>query len=172
MHNTTKSSKENKLDGRVDFEISENGFHKYSQLMKEKQNIALGIIGGIAALIIGLAAWTGTMLLVSYKLDWMALGVGLLIGYSVRLLGKGVEPKFGVIGAVLAFIGSVAGNLLTACIIFANGKSISFFSVLPQLNPKTVLYFLKAVIGPFDVIFCLGAILIGYYFAFKPLKGQ
>jgi hypothetical protein len=154
------------------FEISENGFQKYSQLMKKKQNLVMGIVGGVAGLILGVGVWTGTMVLISYKLDWMALGVGLLIGYSIRLLGKGVDRKFGIIGALLSCIGSISGNLLTACIIFAHGKSISLISVILQLKPSTVLYFLKAVIGPFDVIFCIGAVLIGYYFAFKPLKGQ
>jgi hypothetical protein len=154
------------------FEISEDGFQKYSRLMLKNQNFFMGIIGGLAAFIAGVGLWTGTMLLLSYKLDWMALGVGLMIGFSVRLLGKGVEWKFGIIGAILAFFGSISGNLLTACIIFSHGKSISLFSVILQLTPKTELYFLKAVIGPFDVIFCIGAILIGYYFAFKPLKGQ
>lgn len=140
--------------------------------MKKKQNLGLGIAGGIGGFFIGVAAWTGIMLLVSYKLDWMALGVGLFIGFSIRISGKGVEPAFGITGGILAFLSSIAGNILTACIIFAHGKSISLFSVIRQLNLQTSLYFLKAVIGPFDVIFCIGAILLGYYFAFKPLKGQ
>lgn len=153
------------------FEISDNGFEKYSRLMKKNQKFGIGIVFGIIAMIVGIIVWTGTMLLISYKLDWMALGVALLIGYSIRFFGKGVEPRFGITGAILAFIGSITGNLFTACIMFARGvKNHSFLLVVSQLNPGTAFYFLKAVIGPFDVIFCLGAMFIAYYFAFKPIK--
>ena len=172
MHNKKNGSAPKNSETSADFEIADNGFEKYSLLMKQQQTLGLGIVGGLIAFVVGLGAWTGIMLLVSYKLDWMALSVGLLIGFSIRLLGKGVEPVYGIVGGILAFMSSIAGNILTACIIFAHGKSISFLSVLQQLNIQTALYFLKAVVGPFDIIFCIGAILLGYYFAFKPLKGQ
>jgi len=172
MHDKKDIPEKKKSAASSDFEILENGFEKYSQLMKLKQNLVLGIAGGLGAMIVGIGFWTGAMLLTSNKLDFMALGVGLLIGYSIRTIGKGVEPSFGVIGAVLGFLSSIVGNILTACIIFAHGKNISLISVILQLNPNTALYFLKAVVGPFDVIFCIGAVLLGYYFAFKHLKGQ
>jgi hypothetical protein len=155
----------------TDFEISDDGFEKYKFQMKNRQNRFTGIMGGIGAAFIALIAWAGIMQLTGYKLDWMALATGYCIGYAIRFFGKAVEPSpFGYVAGALALLCSLAGNLLTACIIFSHIKKDSFLSLLMQLNVSSALYFLKAVIGPFDVIFCLGAIFLAYYFSFKKIK--
>lgn len=157
--------------GSANFEISDDGFEKYKVLMKRRQNPNLGIVGGAGAAFAGIVVWTGVMQLTGYKLDWMALATGFLIGYATRFFGKAIEPSpCGYVAGGLALICSILGNLLTACILFSHIKKVSFFSLLAQLNPTSALYFLRAVIGPFDVIFCLGAIFLAYYFSFKKIK--
>ena len=155
----------------TDFEVSDDGFEKYKALMKNRQNPALGIAGGLGAAIVAIIVWAEIMQLTGYKLDWMSLATGFLIGYAIRFFGKAIEPSpFGYVAGILAFLCSIMGNLLTACIMFSHIRKVSFFSILSQLNPTSALYFLRAVIGPFDVIFCLGAIFIAYYFSFKRIK--
>lgn len=155
----------------TDFEISDDGFEKYKVLMKNRQNITLGIAGGFGAAIASSIAWAEVVQLTGYKLDWMALATGFLIGYAIKFFGKAIEPSpFGYIAGALAFLNSITGNLLTACIMFSHINKVSFFTLLTQLNLTSALYFLRAVIGPFDVIFCIGAIFLAYYFSFKRIK--
>lgn len=155
----------------ANFEVSDDGFEKYKTLMINRQNPVKGIAGGTGAAVVGIIVWTEIMQLTGYKLDWMALVMGFLIGYAIRFFGKAVEPSpFGYAAGILAFLSSITGNILTACIIFSHIKKVSLFSLLAQLNPASALYFLRAVIGPFDVIFCLGAIFLAYYLSFKKIK--
>jgi hypothetical protein len=170
---TKPSVKSSETIAATDFEITDDGFDKYKALMIGKQDRARGTLSGIGAFLIGTTVWAEVVQLTGYKLDWMALAVGLIIGYAIRLFGKSVEPApFGYIAGILAFFSSVIGNLLTACIMFSHIKKVPFFSLLSHLNPTTAFFFLRAVIGPFDVIFCIGAVLLAYYFSFKQLKGQ
>jgi hypothetical protein len=155
-----------------DFEVSDDGFEKYKVLMENRQNMAFGIAGGAGAAVVGTIVWAEVVQLTGYKLDWMALAIGFLIGYAIRFFGKAVAPSpYGYVAGALALCCSLTGNLLTACIMFSHIKKVSFFTLLTQLNLTSALYFLRAVIGPFDVIFCLGAIFLAYYFSFKRIKG-
>jgi hypothetical protein len=96
--------------------------------------------------------------------------VGFFIGYSVKFLGKGLEPKFGYAAGAIAFIGILVTYFLLGCILFGKVNHIAFLSVFTHMNITTALYLLRGVIKFLDVIFCLGAVGIAYYFSFKPLK--
>jgi hypothetical protein len=155
----------------TDFEVSDDGFEKYKVLMKNRQNPAFGIAAGAVAAVIGTIVWAEVVQITGFKLDWMALATGFLIGYATRFFGKAVEPfPFAYSAGAFAFLSSITGNLLTACIMFSHIKKVSFFTLLTQLNLTSMLYFLRAVIGPFDVIFCLGTVFLAYYFSFKRIK--
>jgi hypothetical protein len=169
MTENKPAEKKTEPEALSNFEIKEDGPAKYRELMRKNQKLPLGILGGIAGSIIGNAAWIGIFLL-GYKIDFLALCVGFLIGYSVKYLGKGVEPKFGYAAGAIALFSTLAAYFLIGCILFAKGNHIAFFSVFTHMNVTTTLFLLKGVIGAFDVLFCLGAIGIAYYFSFKPLK--
>ena len=156
-------------DTSSSFEIKEDGFAQYRELMTKKQNMTMGIIGGIAASIVGNAVWIGITLL-GYKIDFLALCVGFFIGYSVKFLGKGIGPKFGYAAGTIAFVSTLIAYFLLGCILFGKVNHISFLSVFNHMNITTALYLLRGVIKFWDVIFCLGAVGIAYYFSFKPLK--
>ena len=49
----------------------------------------------------------------------MAVGVGFLAGYGMRVLGGGRDRADGVVAGVVAFAGCALGNLLTVVIDFA-----------------------------------------------------
>jgi hypothetical protein len=152
------------------FEISEDGFQKYEALMLKKQNVKKGVLGGIAAAVLILAVWTVLMLLLSVKLSWMILAAGAGIGFCTRYLGKGVTKKFGIAVGVITLPATLIGMLMTACIVFAKGKHLPLLSVVADLSPKTIFFFLKAIIGPLDFLLIMGAIGLAYYLAFKPVQ--
>jgi len=60
---------------------------------------------------IGAALWALITVATNYQIGFMALGVGFLVGHSVRAFGKGVDTGFGVLGAVLALAGCLAGKI-------------------------------------------------------------
>jgi hypothetical protein len=158
-------------EASTSFEIKEDGFAKYRDLMLKKQNMLLGILAGIGAAIVANALWIGLIQL-GQKIDFLVLAVGFGIAYAVRYFGKGVEPKFGYAAAAIAFVSIIITYFLIGCILFAKGKNLAFFSVFTYMNLTTALYLLRGIMKTLDVLFWFGAVGVAYYFAFKPLKEQ
>ena len=134
-----------------------------------EQNLPLGLMAGMLAAMIGAAVWAGVTVATGYQIGWMAIGVGFPAGYAVRLLGKGVAPSFGVVAAVCALIGCIAGNLLSACGFYALQESAPFMQIVQAVfsHPATMAELLKATFSPMDLLFYGLALYTGYRCAFR-----
>ncbi len=135
---------------------------------KERQSLGRGLIGGIVGAVVGAVLWAIITAVTGYQIGWMAVGVGFLTGYGVRALGKGVEAKFGYVGAVLSLLGCVTGNLLAVCIILSQRRGVSLLEVLSRLDLDMALAILKATFHPLDLLFYGIGIYEGYKFSFAP----
>ncbi len=90
------------------------------QALRSDQNLVVGALAGLAAALVGAAIWAVVTALTQYQIGFMAIGVGFLVGFAVRAAGRGVDPVFGVVGAALALLGCVLGNLLMVLYFLAN----------------------------------------------------
>jgi len=97
------------------------------------------------------------------------VGVGFLVGFTVRQFGKGIDTSFGIAGAALALIGCLSGNLLTICILIAREENIPVVSLLSQLTPAVAVNLLKVTFNPIDLLFYAIAVYEGYKFSFKTI---
>ena len=140
--------------------------------LRDRQNLGLGIVGGAIGAVVGALLWALITSATKFQIGWMAVGVGFLAGYGVRLLGKGVDRSFGIAGAVLALLGCLAGNLLTVCILVAHELSIPVGDVLAQLDPSKVATLLKETFSPMDVLFYAIAVWEGYRFSIRPVTPE
>ncbi|SKA19173.1 hypothetical protein SAMN02745119_03067 [Trichlorobacter thiogenes] len=132
----------------------------------DNQNLILGIIAGCVAAIVGAIAWALITVATGYQIGWMAVGVGFLVGYSMKYLGKGTTVVFGIIAAVIALVGCVAGNLLTTVILVAKQEHLTVMSVLQNLTPTIVMDLLKETSQPMDLLFYGLAVYEAYKFSF------
>jgi hypothetical protein len=153
--------------------MDEAKFQMLMQEIKDNQNLAFGIAGGVVAAAAGAAAWGIVTALTNYQIGWMAVGVGCLVGIAVRLFGKGVDTSFGVAGAVLALVGCLAGNLLAVCIAVSRQQQIEFLDLLSRLDPGIVVGVMQATFNPIDLLFYGIAVYEGYRFSFRTIhKGD
>ena len=97
----------------------------------------------------------------------VSLGVGFLVGHAVRAFGKGVDTGFGVLGAVLALAGCLAGNLLGACIIASREMNVPLSAILGGLTPALAARVLTATFQVMDLLFYALAVYEGYRFSFR-----
>jgi hypothetical protein len=125
-------------------------------------NIPFALAAGIVAAVVGAAIWAGVTVATEYQIGWMAVGVGFLVGIAVRQFGKGSTPVYGVIGAALAFLGCVLGNVLTLVAFFGIGEEISFFTALGAIDFTQVPTILIETGSPIDLLFYGIAISVGY----------
>lgn len=84
------------------------------QLIRQRQNLPLAIL---AALAVGAALsflWGAVVGItgLQYELEWIPIvGIGFLVGITVRVIGQGIDMHFGVAGALIALLASMAGNI-------------------------------------------------------------
>jgi hypothetical protein len=130
-------------------------------------NFPLAIAGGAVAALVGAAVWATVTIVVEYQIGWMAVGVGFLVGYAVRIAGKGHGQKFAFAGAAFAFVGCVLGNLFTVIGVIANHENVGFVSLLGRvmLRPGAVAGLMGETFSPMDLLFYGIAIYEGYKFA-------
>jgi FtsH-binding integral membrane protein len=140
------------------------------QEMRGQQNIGLGIMGGVVAAAIGAALWASITALTNYQIGWMAVGVGFLVGFGVRFLGKGLDKSFGVVGALFSLLGCLAGNLLAVCIAVAKHQGIPLMDLITRLDLQIVLSLMNETFNPMDLLFYGIAVYEGYKFSFRPIS--
>jgi hypothetical protein len=164
-----EQKKETPAEASLDFEIKEDGFAKYRDLMTKKQNMLMGVLGGVGAAIIGNALWV-LLIQMGTKIDFLVLAVGFFIGFGVKYFGKGLNPKFGYAAGAITLVSVIITYFLISCSLFAKHENISFLAVFSHMNATTAFWLLRGIMKGLDLLFCLGAIGIAYYFSFKPLK--
>jgi hypothetical protein len=156
--------------GPVD--IDQVKFQMLMQEIRDNQNLLFGVIGGSVAAAAGAALWAVITALTNFQIGWMAVGVGFLVGYAVRICGKGIDKSFGFAGATLSLLGCLAGNLLTVCIVISKHQQIPFLQILSRLNPEIVMGLMKATFNPMDVLFYGIAVYEGYRFSFTRISTE
>jgi hypothetical protein len=101
----------------------------------------------------------------NYQIGWMAVGVGFLVGWAVRLGGKGTSTAFGVLGAALALGGCLAGNVLTGSVVASRELGVPITEMLARMTPSFTFDLMAAMFSPIDLLFYGLAIYQGYRFS-------
>jgi hypothetical protein len=140
--------------------------------LRDNQNLPAGILAGAAAALVGAGIWAFIVVLTEYQTGLVAIGVGFLVAYAVRLAGKGIDRIFGVVGAIFALLGCLVGNLLTACYLIAKTEGIPFLDVLAQMDFSRVVEIVVATFEPMDILFYALAVYFGYRYAFRPVTTE
>jgi len=133
----------------------------------QSPNLILGTVVGLLAALVGAGIWAAVTALTQYQIGFMAVGVGFLVGFAVRITGKGHEPIFGVVGAVLALLGCVVGNYLMGAWFFAANTGVPYSQLLLP-NISFVVEVLTATFTPMDLLFYAIAAYCGFRYSFVP----
>ncbi len=143
----------------------------YAQLV-QRQNFPLGVIGGLIAAIAGGVIWASVTVATQYQIGWMAVGIGFLVGISVRYLGKGLTKPFGIAGGALALFGCLLGNFLTICGVVAidAGQPLVDVTLTIASQPLAAFELMRASFSPIDLLFYGIAVYEGYKFSFREIQ--
>ena len=146
--------------GRMDYAL---------EILRSEQRMVLGLVAGGIAALAGAGIWAATTIGTGYQIGWMAVGVGVLVGFSVRIAGKGIDKMFGIAGAVLALLGCLLGNLFAVCGMVAAEQAVPFLQVVARLNFEVAGQLIAATFSPIDLLFYGIAVYEGYSFSFRQL---
>ena len=140
--------------------------------LRSEQNLVGGIAGGLLAALLGASIWAVITVVTEYQIGWMAIGIGLLVGVSVRLAGKGIDQVFGVVGAVMSLVGCTVGNLLTMTYFVAANENIPYVDLLSSMDLDLAIEIMTITFDPMDILFYGIALYFGYRYAFRQVSAE
>jgi hypothetical protein len=134
--------------------------------IKAQQNFSLAVPAGIAAAIVGAALWAVVTFVTQMNFGLIAVAVGALVGLAIRNTGKGVEQKFGILGAVCAAVGWALDSALSDVAFLAARVDKPFVEVLAGLGIERTMSVAANAFEPMDLLFLGIAVYEGYKFSF------
>ncbi|WP_065219810.1 MULTISPECIES: hypothetical protein [Butyricimonas] len=157
-------------EGRMVREISVS--EEVLERLRLHQSVGYALLGGCVAMLVSAALWAIISVALNFQIGYMAIGVGLLVGFTVRYFGIGLELKFGIIGGVFAFLGCLLGNFFSYVGISAGQLQQSFFSVLQLVDWEVAKSMMIETFSVIDVLFYGIAIYEGFRFSFVPVTQE
>lgn len=139
----------------------------YINDIRSQQNLAYGISAGLIASFVSAFLWALITAFTGYKIGWMSVGVGFLVGFAVRTFGKGIDTIYGVVGGSLSLLGCMIGNVLAVCIVASSALGVPVIAMLSKMNLGLAIKLLRLDFGPLDILFYGIAIYEGYKFSFR-----
>lgn len=89
--------------------------------MEKESSISRGIIGGVISGILCIVLWCLITYWTEFENGLYALGVGAIVGFAVRWMGRGEDKVFGIVAAICAVLSCLASELILDKIIFEGG---------------------------------------------------
>jgi hypothetical protein len=123
----------------------------------------VALFGGLAAAVVGAIAWAAVTVTAKYQIGWMAVGVGLLVGLTVRLARGG--KTFAILGACLALFGCVLGNFLSLVAFNATEQHLTLLTALRDVDFATTMSALWDDFLSTSILFYAIAVYEGYKFS-------
>jgi hypothetical protein len=151
------------------FHLDEQTIQAKLESLKFEQNLALGILGGALGGLVGAVAWALISYFTGYSIGWIAVGVGYLVGFGVRMLGQGLEPVFGIAGGAIALLSVLLGNFLVSLIYLAQYFEIGFLNMLLGFDYSLTIDLIAETFSPMDLLFYAIAVYEGYRFSFRKI---
>ena len=142
-----------------------------SELLKE-QSMPAAILWGVLACIVGAAIWCVISVATGYQIGYMAIGMGFLVGYAIRVKGKGVTPVFGVLGAILALLGCVLGDVFSLIGMIAKAEGISYMETISLIDFSELMSLWAGELMSLTAVFYGIALYEGYKLSFRPVIVQ
>jgi phage-related holin len=139
--------------------------------MRQQQNLPLAILAGIGAAILGAIIWAVLTVSFEYQIGFMAVGIGLLVGFAVRL-GKGVDKIYGILGAAFSLFGCLLGNFFALLGFVAKNENISLVETLSKIDYAKVPDLMISTFSAMDLLFYGIAVYEGYKFSFRKISSE
>ena len=154
------------------YHVNEQLIQQRMDAYKEEQNLPLGILGGAIGGLLGAVIWAAVSYFTEYQIGWLAVGVGFLVGFGVRLLGKGIDRIYGILGGVIALVSVLLGNLLANFGFLAKALEMTYLETLLNFRYEKFFDFIAATFSPMDILFYAIAVYAGYRYAFRKIPQE
>jgi hypothetical protein len=152
FRNDMVSTPSRKVDDIVLREIEEK---RKSSQAETSTGLVLGIGGGCLSATIAATIWAAIAYVTHYQFSLIAIGVGLIVGYTMKVLNKNGSFYSGIIAALLAAFGCFLGNYLAVSALISTRVSVPILVVAIKLitNPQALAEVAGILFGPKELLF-------------------
>jgi hypothetical protein len=135
-----------------------------------EKRLVLGGLAGLAAALAGAVIWAVVTVSTKHQIGWMAVGVGALVGFALRV-GNGGKA-FGILGAFLALFGCLFGNYLSIIAFAAAQEHVGFLAMLNTADTSKVINLMWDDFLSASILFYAIAVYEGYRFSVVPKQSS
>lgn len=129
-----------------------------TRALNQKQRFMRAILTGVpTALVLGIA-YGFIIRIIPIQFSIVYLGIGWLIGYVIRINGRGVQKRFSVFAAILAVFSFILSDVVRYTGLY--------FIFYPQYFILIPLNYLQNINGMIHILFLIG----GAYFAYEQAR--
>ncbi len=114
--------------------LDETKLNAYLEGLKKEQNMPMAIVGGIIGALVSGGLWAAITVATETQFVFFSIVVGIIVGFIVRVLGKGMSIPFGIIGAIFSLLGCVLGNILAIVVIYSNEAGVNYGTVFQEMG--------------------------------------
>lgn len=144
--------------------------YELAERLLSEQNFAAAVIAGAVATILAAAAYGLTVATWAFSYGFAAAGVGIVIGLSMGLLGRGVSTKFAVAATLFTISGCILGNFFRAVVELARATATSIVGALRSDSFAALAERSISYISLIDLVFWFVAIVAAVFLAKRPLS--
>ena len=135
--------------------------------LKSEQNLTAAITVGLVLGFIGAILWGIITVITELQIGYMALAIGAMVGFGMRFAGKGVDPIFGIMGAIIAIFSCLLGNFLSIIGFVANMQDLGYVETLFLFDYSLLIPIMTETLSIMTLVFFAIAGIEGYKFSFR-----
>ena len=147
--------------------------YELAEKLLSEQNFGAAVIAGVVAIILSAGIY-GIVKSLSEGLYYtiLAAGIGVVIGFTMQFLGRGIDRKFALVASVYALLGCVLGNMFAVVMHVARATVVSPFDVLLNTAISELYRWMFTDLHFADLMFWIIGIGGAAYFARRPLTRE
>jgi len=130
-----------------------------------RPNLILGLLGGTLAMIVCAVVWGSLLYPYHFYINWIAVILGLAVGFGARWLAKGGSLWLGLTAGALALIGCILGNFIAYSRYFMRIYDWTLFEPFGRLDHLAAVF--RSTVVPLDLLFYAVGICLAFLIAYR-----
>lgn len=153
----------------MDDEEKQQNYELAERLISE-QNFAAALIAGAIAMLIAAIGYSMVVKAWPFSYGFAAAGIGIVIGYFMGFLGRGISMKFAVAAAVYTMAGCIFGNLFVKIMYLSQAQAISPLDLLQDNSLSDLGRWSVSGLSLIHLVFWFVAVFAAVFLAKRPLS--
>lgn len=150
-------------------EDKQKNYELAERLMSE-QNFTAAVIAGAIAMLLAAVAYGLVVEAWPISYGFAAAGVGVVVGFFMGFLGRGISMKFSVMAVVYTIVGCVLGNLFVKIVNLVQATAASPIDVVQSNSLSVLAQWSVSGLSLIHLVFWFVAVFAAVFLAKRPLS--